>query len=192
MLRVGIVGCGTIAQRRHIPEFAANPNCKLTAFWSYTPGKAEKLAQQYGGTGYTDLDAFLDSGLDAIAVCSTNATHAEITVKALDKGIHVLCEKPMATTLEECQAMLDAAKRNGKKLMIALSLNVSQDSLSFSISTSLYGCLIFFVHLIAPMFAHGFRSNRPSFHSQPKKELKTVLVPSIVLSPIPLDFSRIR
>ena len=119
MLRVGIVGCGTIAQRRHIPEFAENPHCKLTAFWSVTPGKAEKMAQQYGAAGYTDLDAFLDSGLDAIAVCSTNATHAEITVKALNKGIHVLCEKPMATTLAECEAMVEAARRNGKKLMIA-------------------------------------------------------------------------
>jgi len=119
MLRVGIVGCGTIAQRRHIPEFAANPHCKLTAFWSYTPGKAAKLAQQYDAVGYTDLDVFLDSGLDVIAVCSTNATHAEITVKALDKGIHVLCEKPMATTMEECEAMVAAAKRSGKKLMIA-------------------------------------------------------------------------
>lgn len=119
MLKVGIVGCGTIAQRRHIPEFAANEHCQLTAFWSPTPGKAEKMAQKYGAVGYTDLDAFLDSGLDAISVCSTNATHSQITVKALDKGIHVLCEKPMATTMEECQAMVDAAKRNGKKLMIA-------------------------------------------------------------------------
>ena len=119
MLRVGIVGCGTIAQRRHIPEFDANPNCKLTAFWSVTPGKAEKMAEKYGAVGYTDLDAFLDSGLDAIAVCSTNATHAEITVKALNKGIHVLCEKPMATSMAECEAMVEAAQRNGKKLMIA-------------------------------------------------------------------------
>lgn len=119
MLKVGIVGCGTIAQRRHIPEFDANPNCKLTAFWSVTPGKAEKFAEKYGAVGYTDLDAFLDSGLDVIAVCSTNATHSEITVKALNKGIHVLCEKPMATSLAECEAMLEAAKRNGKKLMIA-------------------------------------------------------------------------
>ena len=119
MLRVGIVGCGTIAQRRHIPEFHANPNCKLTAFWSVTPGKAEKMAEKYGAVGYTDLDAFLDSGLDVIAVCSTNATHAEITVKALNKGIHVLCEKPMATSMAECEARVEAAKRNGKKLMIA-------------------------------------------------------------------------
>lgn len=119
MLRVGIVGCGTIAQRRHIPEFAANENCELTAFWSVTPGKADKMAEKWGGKGYTDLDEFLDSGLDAIAVCSTNATHAEITVKALNKGIHVLCEKPMATTLEECEAMVEASQRNNKKLMIA-------------------------------------------------------------------------
>lgn len=118
MLSIGIVGCGTIAQRRHIPEFAANPNCKLTAFWSVTPGKAEKMAEKYGAVGYTDLDAFLDSGLDAIAVCSTNATHAQITVKALNRGIHVLCEKPMATSMAECQAMVDAAKANNKKLMI--------------------------------------------------------------------------
>lgn len=119
MLRVGIIGCGTIAQRRHIPEFAANENCKLTAFYSVTPGKAQRMAEQYDAKGYTDLEEFLDSGLDAVAVCSTNATHAEIAVAALNKGIHVLCEKPMATSLKECEAMVEAARRNGCKLMIA-------------------------------------------------------------------------
>lgn len=119
MLRVGVIGCGTIAQVRHIPEFAENKNCELTAFYSVTPGKAENMAKQYGGKGYTDLEAFLDSGLDAVSVCVTNALHAPVTIKALERGIHVLCEKPMAVTLEECQAMVEAAKKNNRKLMIA-------------------------------------------------------------------------
>ncbi len=118
-LKAGVIGCGTIAQVRHIPELAANEHCELAALYSVTPGKAEKLAGTYGGKAYTDLDAFLESGLDAVVVCVPNALHASITIQALNHGIHVLCEKPMAATLEECTAMTEAAKRSGKKLMIA-------------------------------------------------------------------------
>lgn len=118
MLKIGIIGCGTIAQVRHIPEFAANEHCELASFYSVTPGKAEKMAKNYGGKGFTDFEAFLNSGLDAVSVCVTNALHASMSIQALDHGLHVLCEKPMAVTLEECEAMVKAAKRNGKKLMI--------------------------------------------------------------------------
>ena len=119
MLKIGIIGCGTIAQRRHIPEYASNPACELAAFYTATPGKAQKMAEQYGGKAYTDLEEFLSSGLDAVSICSTNALHAEHTIKALEHGLHVLCEKPMAVTREECEAMTEAAQKYGRKLMIA-------------------------------------------------------------------------
>lgn len=126
MLKVGIIGCGTIAQVRHIPELANNQNCQLTAYYSATPQKAEKMAERYGGKAYTDLEEFLSSGLDAVCVCVPNALHAEISVKALNHGLHVLCEKPMATTLEDCESMVEAAKRNGKKLMIGQNQRFAQ------------------------------------------------------------------
>lgn len=59
-----------------------------------------------------------DDDIDAVSVCAANSVHAEITIAALNAGKHVLCEKPMATTLEDCEAMVEASKRNGKILMI--------------------------------------------------------------------------
>ncbi len=78
-----------------------------------------KLAEQYGGRAYESVEALLaDPNVDAVSVCSANASHAEITVAALEAGKHVLCEKPMATTLADCERMVSAAKKSGKRLMI--------------------------------------------------------------------------
>lgn len=118
MLKIGIIGCGKITQVRHAPEYDENPHCQLAAFYDLAPGQAQALAKEYGAKAYDSLEAMLDSGLDAVSVCTTNATHAENTVRALGKGLHVLCEKPMATTLADCQNMVDAAKKAGKVLML--------------------------------------------------------------------------
>lgn len=120
MIRVGIIGCGRITQRRHAPEFARNPQTELVGYYNRTPSRAEALAREYGGRVYESIDALLaDSSIDAVSVCTANSTHAENTIRALEAGKHVLCEKPMATTVEECEAMLEAARRSGKFLMIA-------------------------------------------------------------------------
>ena len=119
MIHVGIIGCGKIAQVRHIPEYADNPHVKLTAFFDLNYERAEALAKQYGGKVYRSAEELLAaSDVDAVSVCVANHAHADITVKALKAGKHVLCEKPMATTLEECEAMVQAAKESGKYLMI--------------------------------------------------------------------------
>ena len=126
MLRIGIIGCGTIAQVRHIPEYAANEYCELAAYYDVVPENADKMAAKYGGTVYTELEEFLRSGLDAVSVCVANAMHASISVQALNAGLHVLCEKPMATTLADCESMVEAAKKNGKKLMIGQNQRFAQ------------------------------------------------------------------
>ncbi len=73
----------------------------------------------YGGKAYASVEALLaDPTVDAVSVCSANASHAQIAVAALEAGKHVLCEKPMATTLADCERMVEAAKKSGKKLMI--------------------------------------------------------------------------
>lgn len=119
MIRVGIIGCGKISQVRHIPEYAANKDVELAGFFDLTYERAEQLAEQYGGKAYHTMEEMLaDPEINAVSVCVANAAHAEDTIAALKAGKHVLCEKPMATTLEDCEAMVRTAKEAGKKLMI--------------------------------------------------------------------------
>lgn len=118
MLKIGIIGCGKITEVRHAPEYAENPNCQLVAFFDVVPERAKALAEQYGGTAYDSIEALLASDVDAVSVCVANAYHAQTSIQALKAGKHVLCEKPMATTPEDCEAMVAAAKAAGKFLMI--------------------------------------------------------------------------
>ena len=117
MLKIGIIGCGKITEVRHAPEYAENPNCQLAAFFDVVPERAKALAEQYGGTAYDSIEALLASDVDAVSVCVANAYHAQASIQALKAGKHVLCEKPMATTPEDCEAMVAAAKAAGKFLM---------------------------------------------------------------------------
>ena len=118
-IRVGIIGCGKIAQVRHIPEYAANPHTEVYGFYDINLARAEELAEKYNGKAYASYEELLaDPAIEAVSVCAANHVHAEITVAALKAGKHVLCEKPMAVTLEECEAMVAAARESGKYLMI--------------------------------------------------------------------------
>ena len=119
MFGIGIIGCGKIAQVRHIPEYAEHKDAKLLGFYDINKERAAALAQQYGGTAYATVEELLaNPDIHAVSVCAANFAHAALTIAALNAGKHVLCEKPMAVTLEECEAMVEAAKKNGKFLMI--------------------------------------------------------------------------
>ena len=118
-IRVGIIGCGKIAQVRHIPEYVANPNVELYGFYDINQTRTEELAKKYGGKAFASYEELLaDETIEAVSVCAANHVHAEITIAALKAGKHVLCEKPMAVTLSECEAMVAAAEESGKYLMI--------------------------------------------------------------------------
>lgn len=104
---------------RHIPEYLANPAAEIAGYYDLNPGRASELAAVHGGRAYGSYRELLeDPGVDAVSVCTTNSTHAEITIAALRAGKHVLCEKPMGTTLQECEAMAAAARGTGKLLMV--------------------------------------------------------------------------
>lgn len=118
MLKIGIIGCGKIARVRHAPEYAENPNARLVAFYDDIPERAKLLADRYGGRACASAEALFETDLDAVSVCVANVHHADISIRALKAGMHVLCEKPMATTIEACEAMVAAARRYGKRLMI--------------------------------------------------------------------------
>ena len=119
MINVGIVGCGKITQVRHLPEYAANPNAKIAGLFDLNMDRARELAEKYGAKAYASCEEmFADPAIDAVSVCSSNNTHAAITIAALRAGKHVLCEKPMAISLEECEEMVKVARECGKYLMI--------------------------------------------------------------------------
>ena len=118
-IKIGIIGCGKIAQVRHIPEYAANPHAEVYGFYDINQARAQELAEAYGGKAFASYEELLaDPAIEAVSVCAANHVHAEISIAALKAGKHVLCEKPMAISLEECEAMVAAARESGKYLMI--------------------------------------------------------------------------
>lgn len=118
-LRIGVIGCGSIAKYRHLPEYAANKAVEIVAVCDIVEERVNEIAKVYQAKAYTDYKELLASEqLDAISVCLPNYLHAPVSIDALNNGLHVLCEKPMATSQEEADAMIEAAKKNGKKLMI--------------------------------------------------------------------------
>ncbi|MEH7480975.1 Gfo/Idh/MocA family oxidoreductase [Neobacillus drentensis] len=119
-LKVGVIGCGSIAKFRHLPEYKLNKTVEIVAVCDLVAERAEKMAEEYGAKAFTDYKEVLKlDDIDAISVCLPNYLHAPVSIDALKAGKHVLCEKPMATSKEEAEAMIEAAKRNDKKLMIA-------------------------------------------------------------------------
>ncbi|KMK78123.1 Gfo/Idh/MocA family protein [Alkalihalobacillus pseudalcaliphilus] len=120
-LKVAVIGCGSIAKHRHIPEYLAHPEIELVAVCDINETRAKEMAQEHGiPTYYTDYqDLLQDLEVEAVSVCTPNYLHAPMSIDALKAGKHVLCEKPMATSKEEAEAMVQAAKESGKKLMIA-------------------------------------------------------------------------
>ncbi len=118
-IRVGIIGCGRIAERRHAPEYHAHRFAEIAGYYDSRRERAEALAALYGGEIYDSVDSLLaDPSIDAVSVCVANNAHADISIRALRAGKHVLVEKPMAMTVGDCLAMLDAAKETGKFLMV--------------------------------------------------------------------------
>ncbi|GEN54714.1 Gfo/Idh/MocA family protein [Halobacillus faecis] len=119
-LKIAVIGCGSIAQNRHLPEYVANKNVEVTAVCDIVEERAREVAQVHGATLYTDYEELLKKEeVDAVSVCLPNYLHAPVSIAALNAGAHVLCEKPMATSKEEAEEMIQAAEKNGKKLMIA-------------------------------------------------------------------------
>ncbi|MCF7758039.1 Gfo/Idh/MocA family oxidoreductase [Paenibacillus xylanexedens] len=118
-IKVAVFGCGAIAERRHIPEYAANENVELVAFADPVVERAEKMAETYGGKAYSSYEELLaNETVDAVSVCTPNYLHAPMAIAAANAGKHVLVEKPMAVSTEEGEQMIEAAKKNGVYLMV--------------------------------------------------------------------------
>ena len=118
-VRYGIIGCGAIGQRRHIPEAAANPASIVAALCDPVGERVEAFAADHGAEAYTDHKRMLkDAEIDAVVVGSPNYLHAKQTIDALRAGKHVLCEKPMATSRADAKKMIAEADKANRYLMI--------------------------------------------------------------------------
>lgn len=125
-VRYAVVGLGHLAQVAILPAFANTANSEVVAVVSDDPEKQVKLSRKYGVKqvySYEEYDQCLKDGIDAVYIVLPNHLHREYTVRALKAGVHVLCEKPMAVTAKDCQAMIAAAKSSKCKLMIAYRLH---------------------------------------------------------------------
>jgi predicted dehydrogenase len=133
-VRYAVVGLGHIAQVAVLPAFAhATENSELVALVSDDPKKLEKLGRRYkvkARYSYAQFEQCLKSGeVDAVYIALPNHLHREYTERAAAAGVHVLCEKPMAVTEEDCLAMIRAAEENGIKLMVAYRLHFEEANL---------------------------------------------------------------
>lgn len=118
-LKVAVIGCGSIAKHRHIPEYAQLSEVEFVAFCDPVIERAEHYANEHGGKAYADYEELLkQEKVDIVSVCTPNYLHAPVSIAAANAGAHVLVEKPMASTEEEGLAMIEAAKRNQVSLMV--------------------------------------------------------------------------
>lgn len=124
-LRVGIIGCGKIADVHHVPFYQALKSVRIVSLLDIKRSQIDKIeaAHQLGAEPFTNFDKFLASGLDAISICTPNYLHCPQTLAALRAGLHVLCEKPMAADTADCTKMIQAARRAGKILQINQTLH---------------------------------------------------------------------
>ncbi len=118
-IKVGVIGVGSISQF-HIKAYLNNPDVELYAFCDINEAQLKKRGEEFGVTRlYNNADDLLKlDEIDAVSVCVWNSAHAEVTIKALNAGKHVLCEKPMALTAAQAEEMKAAADKNGKLLML--------------------------------------------------------------------------
>ena len=122
IVRVGIIGAGSIADYAHVPGYRAQSGVEIAAVCDVVPGKAAQFAKDHDIPRAYDshLEMIEQERLDAVSVCTPNFAHKQTTIDALEAGLHVLCEKPIAMNLAEGEAMVAAARRTGKTLQIGL------------------------------------------------------------------------
>ncbi len=133
IFKVGIIGCGGIANNKHMPALKNQKDVEMVAFCDIIFERAEKAVKDFGSEGakaYSDYKELLaDPEIDAVHVCTPNRSHSFITVDALHAGKHVMCEKPMAINSAEAKKMVDAASETGKVLTVGYQSRQRDDSL---------------------------------------------------------------
>ncbi|MBT1166365.1 Gfo/Idh/MocA family protein [Bifidobacterium simiarum] len=132
-LRIGIIGCGGIANNKHFPSLMAQSDkCEIVAFCDIIEERAKTACEKYGAEGakwYVDYHELLaDKSIDVVHVCTPNVSHCPITVAAFEAGKHVLCEKPMAHCTADAEKMVAAWKKSGKKFTVGYQNRFRDDT----------------------------------------------------------------
>lgn len=122
-IRVALIGCGGIATANHLPALGYCPQARLVALCDTDPDALERMRERSGVEAlFADHRALLATvELDAVIIATPNAAHAPIAIAAAERGLHVMCEKPLATCLPDAEAMLAAAQRAGVRHMTAFT-----------------------------------------------------------------------
>lgn len=118
-VKYGIIGCGHAWDRLHRPGFLSNPKIKTISAFDINEKLVKIAAKKSKMNYFTNLDNFLKSDIDAVLINVPHYLHEEMVIAAAEAGKHVLCEKPMATTLEGCDKMINTTKKARVKFMIA-------------------------------------------------------------------------
>jgi len=133
MLRAGIVGCGGIAKGKHVPSIVKIKDVEIVALCDIKTEKMDEFIEKFElktAKKYTDYNEMLKTEkLDVVYVLTPNDSHSPISIAAMEAGCHVMCEKPMAKTVEQAKAMLDCAKKTGKILTIGYQNRFRPDSM---------------------------------------------------------------
>ena len=131
-LRVGIIGCGGIATDKHMPGLSKIDEVEIAAFFDINQECAQRAALNFGIDGakvYSHVDELLaEKDIDVVHICTTVTTHADLSIRAMEAGKHVMCEKPMAANSEEAKKMLEVSKKTGKKLTIGCQNRFREDT----------------------------------------------------------------
>jgi predicted dehydrogenase len=130
-VRYAVIGLGHIAQAAVLPAFANAANAELAALVSDDAAKLRQLGRMYGvphAFSYGEYERALDL-VDAVYIALPNSEHADYTVRAAAAGVHVLCEKPLAVTVEECERMIEACRTHRVKLMTGYRLHFERITL---------------------------------------------------------------
>jgi len=116
--RVAVIGCGDISAL-HLAAIATVPDATLVAVCDIDPGRLATASAATGVPGFADLDQLLDEVRpDVVHICTPHHLHADQAIRALDRGVHVILEKPLAHTRDEADRLLDAATRSGAKIAV--------------------------------------------------------------------------
>ena len=177
-IRYAVIGAGQSAQQAFMPGMARASNSTLAALVTGDPRKASRLAEQYGIAAYhyDDLPELIRSGdIDAAYLATPNALHRRYAVPVLEAGLHLMVEKPMATSVADCEAMLEAQRRGGGRLMVAYRLHCEPGTVELSsrCRNGDFGHLMAFSSTFGQNFAEANHRGHGGYWSGPVPDMGT-------------------
>jgi len=129
--KIGVIGLGGVAQLVHLPNLSKLPNAELTAVSEINKNRLITIAEKFNvKERYSNHNDMLEkSEMDAVIIATPTSTHADIAVDCLEAGKDILVEKPLARTYQEAKRIVDAAKKNKRKLMVGMNLRYRPDTM---------------------------------------------------------------